>query len=76
MKNMFFCEQCNYKFEHEGVKKEWDDTMYGKCWKRIAYCPQCKKECGEASLDFDSLVQNLKNKKSSGRCCGGGGCCG
>jgi hypothetical protein len=71
MKNIFFCEQCNYKFENEGIKKEWDDKMYGKCWKWISQCPRCNKECGEVfirtssskkDVDFDKFVNDLKNK--------------
>jgi hypothetical protein len=84
MKNKFYCQNCIIFFEAEGGKIEFQDPIYGRCWKRVAPCPTCNKECNEQnqkstsskkSVDFDTYVSELKNRNSGG-CCGGGGCCG
>lgn len=86
MKNKFYCTQCKTIFETEGYKKEWEDKIYGHCWKRLAKCPTCKAVCDEFwqknntsskknNFDFDSYVESLKNKGGGG-CSPGGGCCG
>ncbi len=83
IKSKFYCEPCEFKFEDEGFKKEWQDKMYGPCWKRLAYCPKCHKPVDELysksssskSADFDSYVDSLK-KNGGGGCNPGGGCCG
>ncbi|MBC7074404.1 hypothetical protein H5T58_03445 [Candidatus Parcubacteria bacterium] len=43
----FYCENCQKVFEAEGEKKEWESSIFGKCWKLVAKCPSCKKECNE-----------------------------
>ena len=80
--NKFFCQSCQLEFEAEGKKLEYQDRLYGPCWKRVANCPTCDKECDElkptssskSNEEFDTYVQELQ--KRNGGCCGGGGCCG
>jgi hypothetical protein len=43
----FYCPKCDKIFEAEGKKKEWQDSIYGYCWKRTAKCPICGTECEE-----------------------------
>lgn len=82
MKNKFYCQFCQSIFESEGKKLEYEDGIYGYCWKRVANCPTCGTECDEyspkstskKSAEFDSYVNDLKNR--GGGCCGGNGCCG
>lgn len=58
----FYCENCQKIFEAEGEKKEWQSSVFGKCWKLIAKCPNCKKECEE--------YRPLKSGKSQSSCSG------
>lgn len=84
-KNMdkFYCQKCQKVFEAEGVKREYSSPIYGPCWKWIAKCPDCDRECDEfrqtgssrkKNFDFDSYVANLRNR--GGGCGPGSGCCG
>ncbi len=43
----FKCDNCFSVFESEGKKKEWNDPIYGYCWKYIATCPECNEESVE-----------------------------
>jgi len=45
--NKFYCPKCDKIFEAEGKKKEWQDSIYGYCWKRTAKCPVCGTKCEE-----------------------------
>lgn len=82
MKSKFYCQNCQSIFETEGRKIEYQDSIYGHCWRRVANCPTCNIECGEhsqkssskKSVDFDSYVNDLRNR--GGGCNPGGGCCG
>lgn len=82
MKNKFFCQKCQVIFEAEGMKKEYEDHIYGQCWKRIASCPACDAECEEyrqknspkKNVDFDSYVKDLRNRGGGG-CSPESGCC-
>ncbi len=68
--NTFFCEDCNITFEdHQGLKKEYTDYIYGSCWKYIAYCPQCNHECSEKRVP-----RHGKTKYKMPMDCGGGAC--
>lgn len=60
----FYCENCQKIFEAEGKKKEWESSLFGKCWKLVAKCPNCKKECEE--------YRPQRSKKSDSSC--GGSC--
>lgn len=84
MKNKFYCQKCQAIFEAEGKKVEYQDPIYGHCWKRVANCPACGAECSEhtpkgsqskKNVDFDNYVNDLRNRGGGG-CCGGSGCCG
>lgn len=43
----FYCLKCKKIFEAEGKKKEWRNSIYGYCWKKVAKCPVCGIECDE-----------------------------
>ncbi|MFN3302048.1 MAG: hypothetical protein ACK413_03425 [Patescibacteria group bacterium] len=43
----FYCPKCKKIFEAEGEKREWQDPVYGSCWKMIARCPICGNKCDE-----------------------------
>lgn len=43
----FYCENCQKIFQARGEKKEWESSVFGKCWKLIAKCPNCGKEANE-----------------------------
>lgn len=81
--NKFYCSGCQNIFEAEGRKIEYTNPVYGPCWERKATCPKCGNECDEyrqkslskKNFNFDSYVNDLKNRGSGG-CCSGGGCCG
>ncbi len=81
MNSKFYCPNCKLEFEADGKKVEYQDRVYGPCWKRVANCPACHQESneksslGDSSKNFDELVESL-NSQSRGGCCGGGGCCG
>ena len=59
--NKFYCPDCRKIFEAEGKRKEWQDPIYGKCWKNVANCSVCGRECDEHRLNISSK----KNKSSS-----------
>jgi hypothetical protein len=68
--NSFHCEDCNITFEdHQGLKKEYRDHIYGPCWKYIAYCPQCKQESSQKRVPNPG-----KAKTDFSMECGSGGC--
>lgn len=84
MKNKFFCQNCQTTFEAKGKKLEYQDPLYGHCWRRAAKCPTCGEECNQyyqkkssskKKVDFDSYVNDLRNRGGGG-CNPGGGCCG
>jgi hypothetical protein len=68
----FQCSKCQKIFEAEGKKKEWQDPIYGHCWKRIAKCPVCGNESEEywpkRSLRKKSEQENYPFPKCA---CGG-----
>lgn len=78
MKNKFYCQNCDYFFEEEGEKIEYQDKIYGHCWKRIAYCPKCKTQCDQYQPKTSPKKTKSPEFGSDGGCgCGfGGGCCG
>lgn len=43
----FYCKSCQKIFEAKGKKKEWESSVFGKCWKLVSFCPKCGKECDE-----------------------------
>jgi hypothetical protein len=47
MEEKFYCSECKITYTAEGIKKEWNDPIYGPCMKFMAYCPACTKECNE-----------------------------
>jgi hypothetical protein len=47
MKTKFWCGKCKKTFTAEGIKKEWNDPIYGPCMKYIANCPECETVCNE-----------------------------
>lgn len=59
----FYCENCKKIFEVEGKRKEWESSVFGKCWKLVAECPDCKKECQE--------WRPKSSSKNSGSSCSG-----
>ncbi|MFW5707232.1 MAG: hypothetical protein ACOCX0_01505 [Bacteroidota bacterium] len=66
----FFCAACSLTFEDsQGLKKEYQDYIYGPCWKYIAYCPQCQQECSEKRTPNPG-----KAKTEVPMGCGGGAC--
>ena len=82
MKNNFRCQDCQKIFKAVGKRVKYRDPFFGICWERIAKCPVCDSECREyrqkssskKKVDFDSYVNNLKNRGGGG-CNPGGGCC-
>lgn len=63
MNSKFECKDCQNIFETNGTKKEWNDPTYGYCWKYIANCPVCSKECSE-----------YRKPKCNKNCCDSGSC--
>jgi|YNPMSStandDraft_1061717.scaffolds.fasta_scaffold23070_2 hypothetical protein len=59
----FYCSHCQKIFEAEGEKIFWEDKIYGKCFKKIAYCPDCQKECEEYRVNKNS--RSCSNKCSN-----------
>jgi len=47
MMEKFHCPKCDKIFEAEGKKKGWQSSLFGYCWKLVAKCPNCDKECDE-----------------------------
>ena len=47
MNGKFWCSDCKKIFTAEGIKKEWNDPIYGPCKKYVTECPECKTECNE-----------------------------
>jgi len=43
----FYCKKCDKIFKAKGKKKTWKDPIFGPCYKIVAKCPKCKKECEE-----------------------------
>ena len=41
----FYCQKCKKIFIAKGQKKEWQDPIYGRCWKYEAKCPDCGGKC-------------------------------
>ena len=60
----FYCPKCDEIFDAEGKKKEWQDSIYGYCWKLVAKCPDCGAECEEWRPKGSS-------GKEGGNCSGG-----
>ncbi len=65
----YYCPKCQKIFEAEGKKKEWEDKIYGRLWKKVANCPYCQEECDE----YRSKLKE-KEKGCSGSCSLCGGC--
>lgn len=68
----FYCEKCQKIFEAEGEKKEWQSSIFGKCWKLVVKCPICKIECNE----YRSSIKGGSSGKNScnGSCSTCSGC--
>lgn len=66
----FYCSQCQKIFESEGEKRGWQSSIYGYCWKRIAKCPVCNKECDE----HRSNIYSSKKKEDLPPSCACGFC--
>jgi len=68
----FYCPKCKKIFEAEGKKKEWQDPIYGHCWKRTAKCPVCGTESDEYRPTGPSTKKsNLKDYPFPKCACGG-----
>lgn len=67
----FYCPKCQKIFEAKGEKREWESSIYGHCWKRIAKCPVCQTECDEYKPSFSSSKKISQIPTCS---CGGGSC--
>ncbi len=66
----FYCSNCKKIFEAEGEKKEWQDSIYGYCWKIVAKCPTCGRECDEYRPSFSSKKKEVLPPPSGCRLCG------
>jgi len=64
MMEKFYCPKCDKIFEAEGKKKGWQSSLFGYCWKLVAKCPNCDKEC-------DEWRPKGSSDKESGNYCGG-----
>ena len=68
----FYCPKCKKIFEAEGKKKEWQDSIYGYCWKRTAKCPICGTECEEYRPSGPSTKKSSPKDYPFPKCaCGG-----
>ena len=47
IKEFLYCKECDITFDHDGIKKEYSDPVFGPCAKYVATCPQCNKEVDE-----------------------------
>jgi hypothetical protein len=70
MMTKFYCPKCKKIFSAEGKKKEWQSSIYGKCWKLIAKCPDCDAECNEWR-STGLLGKNRKSRPGSCSICSG-----
>jgi len=68
----FECKNCNTVFESEGEKKEWQDGVYGSCFKYVAECPDCGSSCNEYRAPKTSKAGKVESENT----CGGSCCCG
>lgn len=65
----YYCPYCQKIFEAEGEKREWEDKIYGPCWKKIAICPNCHNECEEYRVK-KNISKEEKNCSGNCSCCG------
>jgi len=73
MMDKFYCPKCKKIFEAEGEKKEWQDPIYGYCFKRTAKCPVCKTESDEYRSEGPSLKKSGEINYPFPKCaCGSG----
>lgn len=61
----FVCAVCQVEFEHEGIKKEYVDPIYGPCAKTVAPCPECEAE----STEYRPPKPQKANKSSDNGIC-------
>lgn len=60
----FYCLNCKKIFEAKGKKKEWESSVFGRCWKLVAECPDCYSECCE----YRAKISGKENSSCSGTC--------
>ena len=68
----FECPNCNTRFAAEGIKKEFNDPVYGACLQIIASCPECN---GESHEHQEPKPYKKGAGSESGGSCGSGCCC-
>ena len=74
--SIFYCKSCKKDFEKKDPqKKEYNDPIYGYCWKYIAFCPDCDTECSEKSKPKRVQKEQISTKKFPPGFCPKGGCC-
>jgi len=67
----FYCKTCDIAFEHEGIKKEYHDAVFGPCAKYIAPCSKCNEESDEYRKPKPAKSFTPQNVAP----CGNPGCC-
>lgn len=67
----FYCENCRKIFGAKGNKKEWKSSVFGKCWKLVAQCPNCGTESREYR---PSSFRKPFNQQCDGTCSACSGC--
>ena len=67
----FYCQKCDVKFAHTGIKKEYHDPVFGPCAKYMAPCTKCREEVDE----FRRPKQSSTYKPESMAPCGYTGRC-
>jgi len=64
----FYCQKCQKTFEARGEKREWQSSLYGVCWKKVAKCPFCGSEAEEIKKITKSKVACCECSNSCGVC--------